>query len=411
MSYTSSYTETCALAAQVRAKFLGEYGAGKDQNLRLIVAHAQLYDCLNHHIENLEKIRQCNASGKNPYAPPPVVAVPDHQDPFRMNQQANPPRKRPTPQSETPFTPPLPATEYATDANQDPRPPSKTSNPTCSVTIQEIEEIEEIDHEDPTSSPHTPPQFDGTPFTMMTEKSTSSTDPTSPLGIPEASIDDPSDSESDSDSDSDSNSDFDFDSGGESVSSNSSINSSIDSSIYSGDLDPDLSFSTMKAVPAPILKPNTSQRCIKWQDREPSDDQRLKLSDVIPHEHDPQAIKIGESLPTLQRCGPSTDAAARPAKEASMVEPEPQPNRNPAPAAVAAPSKTSPLAPQLCDDASDVSAEVHQNHGLLQKCLRRLVDGQNNGVDTLAISPTIARSIPSLAFWNFGSGEKKTRSR
>ncbi|KAL8994867.1 MAG: hypothetical protein Q9169_005288 [Polycauliona sp. 2 TL-2023] len=362
MSYMSSYTEARGLAAQVRAKFHGEYNTRKEQNLRLIIAHAQLYDRLDDHIESLRAIRECNASGKNPYAP--VAAVSDHQDSLRTNQQANPQGKRPTPHRETPFTPPTPATESAIEDDEDPKPLSQSSESTCSVTVKEIEDI---NHEDTDPGTYTPPFLDRTPFTMMTQKSPCSADPTSQPVISETFIEDPSESESDSDSD------LDFESDGDSGSS--------DSSIYTGDLEPDLSSSTTKAVPVPISKPDTP--------------------DVLPQ----ASPDIDDSLPTLQRCGPST--AASPEEKETSTESENQPRNR----AVIASKKSPPLVPQLCGDSSGVSAKVHWDHELLQQCHQRLVDAQNDGEeDTWAIASVIARNIPSLAFWNLGRGEM-ARSR
>ena len=367
MSFTSSYSETCALAARVRDKFQCQYGTKKDQNLRLIVAHAQLYDRLDDHIGSLRKIRELNASGENPFAPP--VAVPNHQDPFRMNQQADLQRNRPNSPKNSPCNPPNLGDEYAVDDGEDAKPPWKPSDPTLSVSIGELEDLEDLDHEDTTSEPHTPPGFTGTSFTMMPNKSICPIDHTSQPVISETVIDDPSDSDSESDSEAD----------------------------FDGDFGSDLSFypQAMKTVPSvPMAKPNTSQPRIRWRDQESNES--LKMPDTIAQE--PPEI---EDLPTLQRCAPSI--GNEPGKKET-----PEPERTPGSRA-AAPNKTEPLEPLLCHgDISDVSAEVHQEHQLHEKALQRLVDCQRDGEDTSAILSTI-RKIPSLAHWISGRG--KTLSR
>ncbi|KAL8651530.1 MAG: hypothetical protein Q9226_004665 [Calogaya cf. arnoldii] len=365
MSYSSSYSETCALAARVRDKFQCQYGTKKDQNLRLIVAHAQLYDRLDDHIGSLRKIRELNARGENPFAP--AVAVPNHQDSFRMNQQANLQRNRPNSPKNSPCNPPNLADEHAVEDGGDAKPSSKPSDPIVSVSIGELEDSEDLDHEDITSEPHASPGFMGTPFTMMTNKSIYRIDYTFQTVISETAIDDPSDSESDSEGD------------------------------FDGDLDSGLSFyaQPMKTdSPVPMSKPNTSQPCIRWQDQESNES--LKMPDMIAQE--PPEI---EDLPTLQRCGPSM-GSERGKKET------PEPERTPRSRA-AAPNKTEPLEPLLCNGVtSDMSAEVDQEYGLHEKALHRLVDCQRDGEDTSAILSTI-RKIPSLPYWISGGG--KTFSR
>lgn len=141
MSISSSYTGACALAAKARVKFQGQDGNKKYQNLPLIIAHAQLYDRLDDYIEGLRKIRRFNASGEKP--PAPLVAVPNHKDPFRMNQQVNHQRDRTSNPRNPPRNPQDLAAECADEGDEDPKPPSKTSDPTCSVSIQELEELRE----------------------------------------------------------------------------------------------------------------------------------------------------------------------------------------------------------------------------------------------------------------------------
>lgn len=390
MSLSSSYTETCALAVQVRRKFQGQYSTNKDQNLRLIVAHAQLYDRLDDHITSLKKIRGFYARGEHPFAP--AVDVPNHQDPFRMNQQPDLQQSRPS----SPRNPPwnsvtLAAAECAVDDDEDPKPPSKPSDPIRSVSVVESEVLEKPNHEDSTSEPHASPGLTGIPFTMVTNKSPYATDYTSQTVISETSIDDPSDSDSDSDSTSESDCESDCD-----------IESS--NSDYDGDLDPDditIHPQRKKATPAPMAKPNTSQPRIRWQDQE--SDKGLQLSDVIPQD----APKI-EDLPTLQRCS-AQSSLRKPQKQPRTEKADCTRNNNgPRAAAVAAaPSKTAPLAPLLCGDApADVAAaEVHLERGVLRKVHHRLADCQKDGEDASAITSSIAGKIPAPAYWIFRGGK------
>ncbi|CAO1598115.1 MAG: hypothetical protein LQ349_005049 [Xanthoria aureola] len=390
MSLSSSYTETCALAVQVRRKFQGQYGTNKDQNLRLIVAHAQLYDRLDHHLTSLKKIRGFHPGGEQPFAP--AVDMPNHQDPFRMNQQPDFQRCRPSSPRNPPWHPPKLAAESADETDEDPKPPSKPSDPTCSVSIDEVEDLENPDHEDTTPEPHTSPCLTGIPFTMMTSNNPYTTDYTSQTVISETSIDDPSDSDSDSNSESDCDSDYDIDSS---------------KSDYDSDLNPDITSHPrpMNATPVPMPKPNPSQPRIRWQDQEP--DKGLQLSDILPQD----APKI-EDLPTLQRCSAPSATSKTTQKEPRTKEADHTPNNNnnnngPRTAVVAAaPSKIAPLAPLLCGDAPDVAAaEVHLERAILRKAHHRLADCQKDGEDASAITSSIAGKIPALAYWIFRGGK------
>ncbi|KAI4225730.1 MAG: hypothetical protein L6R36_003693 [Xanthoria steineri] len=386
MSLSSSYTETCTLAAQVRCKFQGQYGTNKDENLRLIVAHAQLYDRLDHHLAILKKIRGFHSGGEQPFAP--AVDVPNHQDPFRMNQQPDLQRSRPSSPRNPPWHPPKLAAESADENDEDPKLPSKPSDPACSVSIDEVEDLENPDHEDTTSEPHASPCLTGIPFTMVTNKSPCSTDYTSQTIISETFIEEPSDSDSNSDSDRESDCD---------------IESS--SSDYDGDLDPDdvtIHPQTIKATPAPMSKPNTPQPRIRWQDQE--SDKGLQLSDILPQD----APRI-EDLPTLQRCSAPSSLSKPPKQGPRTEEADCTSNHNNGPRAaisVAAPRKTAPLAPLLSGDAADVAADqVHLEHGVLRKVHHRLADCQKDGEDASAITSSIAGKIPALAYWIFRGGK------
>ncbi|KAI4102795.1 MAG: hypothetical protein LQ339_004534 [Xanthoria mediterranea] len=382
MSLSSSYTETCTLAAQVRRKFQGQYGTNKDQNLRLIVAHAQLYDRLDHHITSLKTIGKLHAGGEQPFAP--AVDVPNHQDPFRMNQQPELQRSRSSSSWNPPWHPLKLAAESADENDEDPKPPSKPSDPTCSVSIDEVEDLENPDHEQTTSEPHASPCLTGIPFTMVTNKSPCSTDYTSQTVISETFIEDPSDSDSDCESDCD-------------------IESS--SSDYDGDLDPDdvtIHPQPMNATPAPMPKPNPSQPRIRWQDQE--SDKGLKISDIVPQD----APKI-KDLPTLERCSAPPSLSKPQRKEPRTEEADCTPHNNNGPRAaisVAALRKTAPLAPLLCGDAADVAADqVHLERGVLRKVHHRLADCQKDGEDASAITSSIAGKIPALAYWIFRGGK------
>ncbi|KAL8636002.1 MAG: hypothetical protein Q9226_009302, partial [Calogaya cf. arnoldii] len=136
MSSSSPYAETCALAAPVRVKFNGQYG-NKDQKLRLVVAHATLYDRLDHHIEQLRKGRGFNVSREELHIK--SVAVPNHQVPFRTNQHANHVRSGPRDEC-TPRKPLTSAAECSAKEDEDPKPPLGPSDRTCSVQAHESDE-------------------------------------------------------------------------------------------------------------------------------------------------------------------------------------------------------------------------------------------------------------------------------
>lgn len=268
MSVTFLYTDTFALAARVRVKLNGQSGNKKDENLRMLVAHAQLYDRLDYYLETLRKRRRLNAGGK---APGKVLAQPSNQHSVRSNQPANSQGNKPgakiSPQERL-----NPVADYAVEDEKDIKPPSRPPGP---VNYVIVEDKEKTDHNDTTSNGQGSPSLIGTPFTMETNKGLDPVDNTSETIVSEKYIGDTSDSDSDSDCDSDSGSSSNHD-----PDSDTDWDSSLDDT---GDLDmkspssPQLSKSI--SIPVPRSDPSKPRVTRVMQDRD--SEKRLRLSDVI----------------------------------------------------------------------------------------------------------------------------------
>ncbi|KAL8910232.1 MAG: hypothetical protein Q9171_004475 [Xanthocarpia ochracea] len=352
MSSSSSYSEVFLLAERVRDKFACQHGA-KDQNLRLMIAHARLYDILDDHIESLKKRRRLSASKGLPYRE--AVAAPNRQDPFQINQQGrHHTRNRPGLEVTPPTVFDMPAGCAAED-DEDLETPSSPSSRSRFV------ELQTPNRKNKTSSPHGSPSLIETHCTKELNNSPYSADYKPQTVISETAISDSSDSSSNTDSNSDSDSDSD---------------SNTD---YDGDLDSDYPF------PTQIIK-GTLHPHIR-QDHD-SDEGCPNPSDILAQDP-PKA----EDFPTLQRFASSVTQAS--------VESEPKTATTHAPPL----SKTSPLAPLLCGDGSDISAASAIHHikeqRLLQQALHQLLDHpRDDGNEyTSSITGTISRMFPSLAEW------------
>ncbi|KAL8913146.1 MAG: hypothetical protein Q9172_007349 [Xanthocarpia lactea] len=349
MSFASSYSEVYTLAERVRDKFACQHGA-KDPNLRLIVAHARLYDILDDHIESLKKRRRLNASEGLPHTE--AVSVPNRQDPFQINQQGrHHTRSRPGAEHTPPTVFDMPAGCAAED-DDDLETPSSPSSRSRFV------ELQTPNRKAQTSSPHGSPSLIDTHCTKESNNSPYSADYKPQTVISETPISDSSDSSSNPDSNSDSDSDSD-------------TNSDFD-----GDLDSDYPFPT-QIIKDPHIR----------QDHD---------SDEGPN---PSDISKVEDLPTLQRFASSS------ATQPSVIEP--QEPKTTTTTHAPPPTKTSPLAPLLCGNGSDISAAASGGiHGhikdqrLLQQALHQLLDhGGNQEASAMAITGTISRIFPSLAEW------------
>ncbi|KAL9631456.1 MAG: hypothetical protein Q9204_004225 [Flavoplaca sp. TL-2023a] len=267
MSVTSSYTDTFALAARVRVKLNGQFANKKDENLRMVVAHAQLYDHLDYHLETLRKRRRLNASRK---APREVLAGPNNQYPVRSNHPANSQSNRPgakiSPQERL-----NPVADHAVEGEENIKPPSRPPGP---INYVIVDDTEKTDLNDNTSKRHGSPSLIGTPFTMETNKRPDPADNTSETIVSETYIGDTSDSNSDSDSDSDSDSGFSSDHDPE---SDTDWESNLDEN---GDLEMKSHSSAQlsKSIPKPVPRSNPSKPHVV-QDHNPKEG--LRLSDVI----------------------------------------------------------------------------------------------------------------------------------
>ena len=263
MSVTFSYTDTFALAARVRVKLNGQFGDKKDENLRMVVAHAQLYDRLDYHLETLRKRRRLNASGK---APGEVLAGPNNQYPVRSNQSANSQGNRPGAKISTQERS-NPVGDHAVEDMEDIKPLSRPPGP---INYVIVEDTEKTDHNDITSKSHGSPSLIGTPFTMETNKRLDPADNTSETVVSETYIGDTSDSDSDSDSNSGFGSDHDPE-------SDTDWDPSLDDN---GDLEmkshssPQLS----KSIPKPAPRSNPSK---PHTVQDHNSKEGLRLSDVI----------------------------------------------------------------------------------------------------------------------------------
>lgn len=229
----------------------------------MVVAHAQLYDRLDYHLETLRKRQRLNASGK---APGEVLALPNKQYPVRFYQPANSQGNRPgakiSPQERS-----NPVVDHAVEDEEDIKPPSRPPGPINHVIV---EDTEKTDHTDTTSKNHGPPSLIGTPFTMETNKRPDPADNTSETVVSETYIGDTSDSDSDCDSDSGPSSDPDPE-------SDTDWDSSLDDN---GDLEMKSPFSPQlsKSIPIPAPRSSPSKPHI-MQDHNP--EEGLRLSDGI----------------------------------------------------------------------------------------------------------------------------------
>ncbi|KAL8774814.1 MAG: hypothetical protein Q9209_000753 [Squamulea sp. 1 TL-2023] len=350
MSLSNSYSEIYALAGKARAKFVGQVNA-KDQRLRLLVAHAKLYDCLDEHVENMRKRRRTRPCDDTFCIR--VVNVPNPHDPCKIKQQTYSPQDA----SKNESTGGLSAisdcaVERASDDNENINKLSKAPNSKDSFPVQELDSTEDA---------KIAYSIHGTPSVITEPKTYSLRNPSdSPWQtiISETVIDCSSDS--DSDSDSDSNSDFD------------------------GDLDPEeLSYyrQTMKADPAPIARPPTPKPLTR---REDTSDDRHEILDTVAHE-----ISTHENLTNLQSVSysiklPNKDALQR------------DPNTKASTAALRIPL---PLSPLLCDKGTDVSAAIHQDHRLQEALRHLLASSQKDDKETSAIASVLSCVFSSFPTW------------
>ncbi|KAL8776581.1 MAG: hypothetical protein Q9213_008217 [Squamulea squamosa] len=352
MSLSVSYSEVYALAGKARAKFIGQVNA-KDQRLRLLVAHAKLYDCLDEHVENMRKRRRTR-----PYEDTfrtRVVDVPNPHDPFKIKQQTHPPQDTPKNDSIGGLSAISDSViECAVDDHKGMNEPSNAPNRTDAFPIQEL---------DSTKGADIAYSIHGTPFVIAEPKTYSPCNSlsSSPQTIvSEIAVHDSSDS--DSDSDSDSNSDYD------------------------GDLDPEeLSYYrlTMKPHTIPIVRPRTPKPYLRRADA--SDDDHEK-SDTV-------ALQVSNdgNLSNLQSITVSINS---PIKNAPEIDTNAR-----APTVVLRIS--SPLTPLLCDKGTDVSAAIHQDHRLQEALRQLLASSPKDEKQTSAITSMLSRVFPSLPSWTW----------
>ena len=278
-----------------------------------------------------------------------AVAAPNRQDPFQINQQGrHHTRSRPGPEGIPPTVLDLPA-GCAVEDDEDLETPSSPSSRSRFVKLQTP------NHKSKTSSPHGSPSLIETHCTKEPNNSPYSAFYEPQTVISETPIRDSSDSSSNTDSNSDSDSDSDT------------------NSDYDGDLDSDYPFPTQTIKGA--LHPHIRQ------DHD-SDEGCPNPSDILAQ--DPSKP---EDFPTLQRFASSVTQPS-PSVEASELKTA---TTHPPP-----PSKTSPLAPLLCGNGSNISAAssgIHHHiidQRLLQQALHQLLDHDGNqDTSATAITNTI----------------------
>ncbi|KAL8732663.1 MAG: hypothetical protein Q9166_002639 [cf. Caloplaca sp. 2 TL-2023] len=345
MSLSYSYTEASALAGQAHAKFAGQFDA-KDQNLRLIIAHAQLYDRLDDHIKRLRKKPRLNSSKETFHTN--LLAVPNSQDPFEIKQQAHTSEDRMTSKDISGSQTALDlAVECAVEDDEE----IDVSLGSSSRAI--IHDVGDTEDGDKSRRAHGMPFVVGASRPSETYDSVYSTYSNSQTIVSEIPIED-----SDSDSDSDSYSD------------------------YEDNLDYNISFYTqqLKATELSTPRPNSIQPDIKC-DEHLSD--ALQASDFIPH-----VLSEKDNLPNLEQFASSLLA---PEKGLSVTD-------NEAPTSALALSKTSPLLPQLCNDGTDVSSAIHQAYELQQALRRHLNPSPVKPRRKSSIEYALSCIFPSLAF-------------
>ncbi|KAI4221137.1 MAG: hypothetical protein L6R40_008652 [Gallowayella cf. fulva] len=349
MSFSASFNEVYELARIARAKVAGQMNA-KDQRLRLLIAHAQLYDNLDDQIERLKERRRTrsmeDSSCKN------VVSVPNFQDPFRLQQQAKPGKPSSTSKqvSGSSIACDL-AAECAIDDDMDAAQPLNGLSRTDTVSIQDLECP---DDEDADRTVHGKPSVLLAPITSDPHHSPYSSGSTSHIVISEIPIDDSSDSDSDdppdpeSDSDSDSDSDYDGDNTSEMLS-------------YT---------QTMKATPVSFSRPKDLPPHIS---RAGDSEDGIDISDAAVH-----ASSKYQDFSTLGR-------------QDGILNNSDTANR------AIAPSKMTPLLPLLCDE--EVSSATYRDHRLLQALHQLLDPSQSNHEKMFPNGSAFSRVFPSLASW------------
>ncbi|KAL8806672.1 MAG: hypothetical protein Q9182_001200 [Xanthomendoza sp. 2 TL-2023] len=352
MSFSSPLHEVYALSGTARAKFAHQMNA-KDQRLRLLIAHAQLCDSLEEQVESLRKRRR-TSSGEEEISRMKVVTVPNAQDPFLVQHQAQ--FKENLPKSEKvsgSCSTVDPAADCAVDDELDAGSPPKGSSQIIPVSNQGVEPS--CDEDNNWGNNHGLPSITSAPIATESYECSYSSDSSTTITFLEMPVDDSLDS--DSDSDSDTSSDYDCD-----------IKSEI--STYT---------QPMKATSISFSRPSNVRPYIR-QD-EDSDD-CLDMLDSVAHAVSKQ------------------DEASIPNRFATLIPPKINENSemsSDTTARVRAPAKPAPLAPLLCDEVTDASSAVCHDQRL-QQALRQLLDSSHcNPEEISAHGSAFSRMFPSLA--------------
>ncbi|KAL8735700.1 MAG: hypothetical protein Q9181_002742 [Wetmoreana brouardii] len=353
MSLSVSYADIHALAERARAKF-GEQVDAKDQRLPLILAHARLYDDLDHHLETLRLKRKSSER-------------PQHiRDTAQPNQQD------------------APRTEQTVPQDSNGHAAEKANGSWAKWDLVADCAIFEEDGVDP------PPKYDDTMASGSVQLLGSSDDHSTShhshkvhadappqTTVSELPIDSDDESESDSDTDSDSDSD-----------SESCPDENFE-------CDRTLSPEGKTAIPVSISRP-ISPHHRHQRDSEP----QLPPKPSTPSMQGPP--QVDDELPTLERSAPTSQPPSSPPPPTQDTAADEIGNNHTAQQSTAS-HKASPLSPQLCDDTdscTDLSSAIYEDFRV-QKALRQLLKPcrAKDAKEKLAYQQAILGTLSSLAFW------------
>ncbi|KAL8698479.1 MAG: hypothetical protein Q9201_006545 [Fulgogasparrea decipioides] len=360
MSLSSSHPDIHALAERARGKFDEQMNA-KDQRLPLILAHARLYDDLDHHLEIMRLKRKSSERSQHTRD----TAIPNEKD--------------------------APRTEQTVPQDRNGQVTEKANGSWAKWDlVVDCAILEDEDGVDPS------PKYDdvqrlGCSYDHSTSHRSHNVhaDAAPQTTVSELPLDSDDESESESESDSDSDSD--------------SESCPDDDFEFERTLSPE----EKTATPASILRqisPHHHRHHYQWDSEPQPPPKSLNTSKPpTPSMQDPP--QVDDDLSPLERSATPSQSSTSPAVRDTAAD---ETDNIHTPQQTAASLKASPLSPQLCDSmdgCTDVSSAIYKDHRV-QKALRQLLKPcrVNDGKEKLAYQQFILGTFSSLPSWGRRKG-------